>query len=138
MERKVGECNQWNAFGQCSKGDSCSFSHDLASGNRCDQRRGGQSTSLAPKAQAQTDGKIPQKVQAAEGKFLPAQEARFRADISLRESVRTRRVIIGTLSCVSKTSLNQDAHMAKHADSDTWRLMGSPAKSRRKVVQLPY
>ena len=27
-ERKVEECYQWKAHGQCSKGDSCSFSHD--------------------------------------------------------------------------------------------------------------
>ena len=40
----------------------------------------------------------------------------------------------GTLQCVSITSLNQDAHLAKNADSDTLRLMGIPAKSRRKVV----
>ena len=34
VERKVGEC-QWKAHGQCSKEDSCSFSHDLlAFGNK--------------------------------------------------------------------------------------------------------
>ena len=27
VERQVGECHQWKATGQCSKGDSCSFSH---------------------------------------------------------------------------------------------------------------
>ena len=31
VERKVGECFQWKAHGQCSKGDSCSFIHELAS-----------------------------------------------------------------------------------------------------------
>ena len=39
--RKVGECCQWKAIGQCSKGDSCSFSHDPASGSRRDQRQEG-------------------------------------------------------------------------------------------------
>ena len=38
VERKVGECHQWKAIGQCSEGDSCSFLHDPATGNRCDQR----------------------------------------------------------------------------------------------------
>ena len=34
VERTVGECCQWKANGQCSKGDSCSFSHDkIASGS---------------------------------------------------------------------------------------------------------
>ena len=30
----MGECYQWEAIGQCSKGDSCSFSHDPASEKR--------------------------------------------------------------------------------------------------------
>ena len=28
VERKVSECFPWKAPGQCSEGDSCSFSHD--------------------------------------------------------------------------------------------------------------
>ena len=41
VERKVGECVQWKAHGQCAKGDSCSFTHDTpASGHKdCSQRR---------------------------------------------------------------------------------------------------
>ena len=39
VEMKAGECYQWKANRQCSEGDSCSFSHDPASGNRRDQRR---------------------------------------------------------------------------------------------------
>ena len=57
----MGECYQWKATGQCSKGDSCSFRHCPASGNRCDQRHEGQSSSRASKAKAQTDGKRPSK-----------------------------------------------------------------------------
>ena len=30
VEGKVGECFQWKSNAQCSKGDSCSFSHELA------------------------------------------------------------------------------------------------------------
>ena len=60
VERKAGECYQWKTNGQCSKGDSCSFSHDPASGNRReDQRRTGQSSSPAPNVKAKTDGEIP-------------------------------------------------------------------------------
>ena len=42
--------------------------------------------------------------------------------------------------CVTLASLNPDARMATNVDSDMLRLMGRPAKSRRKVlekVQLP-
>ena len=61
VERKVRECYQWKASGQCSKGDSCSFSHDPASGNRSGQRQEGQTSSLAPEAKSHIDGKIPSK-----------------------------------------------------------------------------
>ena len=46
--------------------------------------------------------KYPRKVQATDGKAVLEQEERIRAEISLKESVRTRHVIIGTLPCVSQ------------------------------------
>ena len=56
VERKVGECYQWNANGQCSRGDSKSFGYDPAFGNkRKDQRRKGQRSSPAPNSKARTD-----------------------------------------------------------------------------------
>ena len=58
-----------------------SFSHDPASGYRRDQGREGQSSSPAPKAKAQTDGKDSlEKVQAAEEIALLEQEERFHAE----------------------------------------------------------
>ena len=60
------------------------------------------------------------------------QEVRFRAEISLGESVRIRHVIFGTLPCVSLTSLNQDAHMAINADSDMLRRRKKPSKKSKK------
>ena len=75
-----------------------------------------------------------QKVQASVVKVLLEKDAELRVDISMVESVRTRYVIFGTLPCVSRTSLNQDANVAKKADFDTLRLMGGPVRSRRKVV----
>ena len=59
VEEKVGECFQWKAQGQCSKTDSCRFSHDPpASGNRgSSQRRKRRSFSPASNSKAkQTDG----------------------------------------------------------------------------------
>ena len=63
--------------------------------------------------------RYPEKLQVAEMKSLLEKEAELRVDIFLGETVRTRHVIIGTLRCVSITSLNQDARMATNADSDT-------------------
>ena len=54
VERKVGECFQWKAHGQCSKGESCRFSHDTnASGNSGgSQRPTGRPSSPAPSSKA--------------------------------------------------------------------------------------
>ena len=67
--RRVGECYQWKANGQCSKGDSCSFRHEPAYGQRC---AGGPKEQSCLKAKAQTDGKIPSKssISAGESPFL--------------------------------------------------------------------
>ena len=86
---------------------------------------------LHQKRRRRLTGKYPQKVQEAQGRALLEQEERFRSEISLGKSVRIRHVNVGTLPCDSITSPN----MATNADSDTLRLMGSPAKSRRKVVR---
>ena len=89
----------------------------------------GQSYSPAPKAQTQIDGKKPSKGSGLRG-WSPSGKGGRIADRHFRwESVRTHHVIVGAI-----TSLNQDANMAKNADSDTLRLMGSPEKSRRKIV----
>ena len=77
-------------------------------------------------------GRYPQKVQAAEERALLEQEERVRAEITSVESVRIRHVILGTFPYVKITSLNQDASVATNADSDTLRLVGSPAKNRKK------
>ena len=54
-----------------------------------------------------------QKVQVAEEKVRLERDTELRADISLRESARTCHVVIGTLQCVSITSLNQDANIPR-------------------------
>ena len=51
VDSKVGECYQWKTTGQCSRGDSCSFSHGSNRGQKA------QSSSPAPKTQTQTDGR---------------------------------------------------------------------------------
>ena len=60
VEWKVGERFQWKAHGQCSKGDSCSFSHDLlVPGNSgSGQRRKGRSSLPPSHSKAKrTDGR---------------------------------------------------------------------------------
>ena len=90
---------------------------------------------LHQKRRHRLTGRYPRRVQAAEERALLEQEERFRAEISLGERKHVRHVIFGTLPCVSISSLHQDANVATNVDSSAMlRLMGSPVKSRRKVV----
>ena len=59
VERKVGDCWQWQATGQCSKGDSCGFHHGVrASGNGSELHKQKEWTSSpAPNSKATKDGK---------------------------------------------------------------------------------
>ena len=64
VDRKVGACYQWTTNGQCSKGDSCSFGHEPASGNGREAHKAkGRSSSPAANSKAKTDGEgeIPSK-----------------------------------------------------------------------------
>ena len=102
VERKVGECFQWKAHGQFSKGDSCSFSHDTkASGNSGgDQRPKGRSSPASHSKAKQTDGE-----KATKRKIL-TREVRFCVDLKfVKKKKKKRRVIFGIFPCVKIASL---------------------------------
>ena len=139
VERKMGECFQWKAPGQCSKGDSCSFSHDeLAQGDLCSgQRQNRRSSSPALNSKDWRRGEKCSKT-GQEGSSSDKKGAKFRA---VTKIVKIRHVDSGILPCVTTTSLRPDTYMEKHVSSDMLRLMKSPANSQRKVVrkeQLRY
>ena len=102
----MGECYQWRANGQCSKGDPCSFSDDrLASGNSGGgRRRKGRSSSPAPKAKAQTDEREVKYTKTSGNKEENSSDkkrAKFHDDTGF---VKNRYVNFGTLPCVKTTS----------------------------------
>ena len=127
MERKVGECYHWKAIGQCSKGDSCSFIHDLSvwKQTRSETKR---SVPLCAKFEGTrlTERNHPKGQASGRKSFWKRRSNCVPKFPWVKESVRTRHVIICTLPCVSITSLNQDAH----ADSDTFD--GQPRKKSKK------
>ena len=101
VERKVGECFQWKAHGQCSRGDSCSFTHDLLdSGNKVkSQRRKGRSSSPASirrQNRLTARDKNPHRDQAVNRKTRYIR-AKFHANSN---SVKIRHVNSGILPCV--------------------------------------
>ena len=136
VERKVGECYQWKATGQCSRGDSCSFSHGQASGNRRDRGQKAQWSSPARKARTQTDGGKPSKGSGLRGDSFSGKKGRKAGHkFPQRKVWWIRRLILGILPYVKIPSLNRDANTATNVCSDVLRLMGGRVKSRRKVVE---
>ena len=97
VERKVRECSQLKSEKiRCSRGDSCSFSHGSIRGQRKEYSR---ALLLQMRSHRLTE-ENPRKVLVPEEKALLEEKAECRAKISSNESVRTRRVIIGTLPYV--------------------------------------
>ena len=92
---------------QCSRGDSCSFSHGSNRGQRKEYNR---ALLLQMRSHKLTE-ENPRNVLVPVEKALLEEKAESRAKISSNESVRTRRVIIGTLPYVEITSLRRDAYM---------------------------
>ena len=78
VERKVGECLQWQRNRQCARGDSCSFTHDSVSGNTYEShRRKDQSSSPAPDTEGKTDGQKQLKRSGSRGQSLSRGKGRF-------------------------------------------------------------
>ena len=110
VARKVGEYFQWKAHGQCSKGDSCSFSHDkLLQGDlNGGQKRKRRPSSPTPNSKAKTDEgeKILKNIRRQSGKLFKQEE---QDSMPLQKTVKTnRRVHFGILPCVKTTSLRLD------------------------------
>ena len=137
VDRKVGECFRSKAHGQCSKGDSRSFSHDrLAQGDLYGgQRRQGRSSSPPPNSKAKTDEgeKNPEKTLG--NRERSSSDRRSEIPCSYKNCKKTLHVNFGILPCLKTTSLRLDANMDVHVSSDMLRLRRSPARSQRKVVR---
>ena len=137
-ERKPTWRGKWESVfsGQCSKGDSCTFSHDIqASGNSSGaQRRKGRSSSPASHSKAkQTDG---------EGQ-TPSEESGNR-DESLsykRSKIPSYRNCNNPSCCSWHPPVSQNCKsetgckFSNKCFFDMLRRRRSPAKSQRKVVR---
>ena len=116
-ERKVGECFQWKANGQCSKGNSCCFNHGSHSGQRA------QSSSSTSRAPTQTDGRKPYRCGSPRGASSSGLKGKRPCKKNSEERAQNRRVTSGTLPCVKITCLNLDASMVTSVIIYTLRLV---------------
>ena len=126
VERIMGECCQWKATGQCSRRDCCSFSHGSNRGQRA------QSSSSAPKAQTQIDGRKPSKGFGPEGESPSGRKGLEACKHFLKGTCSNSSCNYWHLSACQTTNLYRDANSATNVCSDTLRLMGSPKKVEEK------
>ena len=134
VERKVGKCFQWKAHGQCSKGDSCSFSHDrLAQRDLCSvQRRKGRSSSPTPSWRPRLTN---ERQKSSKRSREDSSSDKKNKNPCRYKNCKIRHVDLGILSCVKTTSLRPDAFMEENVSSDMLRLRRCPANSKRKMVR---
>ena len=121
LREEVGECHQWKATGQCSRGESCSVSHREVVVDRKHNR-----PLLLQKRRHRLTEETPRKVWVPGDTLLLEEMGRKRAKKSSKKSARIRRVTIGILPHVKITSLYRDAKSATNVCLDTLRLKGSP------------
>ena len=139
--RKIRECFQWKAHGQCSKGDSCSFSHDpQACGDKGKgQRRKRRSSSPASNSKAKrTDGEEHKSSQGS-GNKQEKLERQERIPCRFRRCKNPSCGFWHPPVCLNNKSENI-VYMATNAVSDMLRQKESPTRSRKRVVrkdQLP-
>ena len=121
--KKVGECFQWKAQGQCSKGDSCRFSHDKqASGNSGGGKGQRRKKTIVLSRTTQRQNRLTEKM--ATKREIFTREVSFSVDTKI---VIIRRVSSGILPCVWTTSLKRLC---------LWRHMPFPTCwGRRKAQQ---
>ena len=136
IERKAGECFQWKAHGQCSKGDSCSFTwhSSLWKQWRRPETKGTIVFSCIPfegKTDWRRGTKTLKRIRQQRGKLF-----RQKSEIPCRfKFCKTRHVSSGILPCVRITSMNKYVFFATNAISDLSRQKESPTKGQRKEVQ---
>ena len=121
-QRSLGDCWQWKANGQCSKGDDCRFRHEK------DKRAKSTQPNPSPGSSTQQNVKNASRVQEAEaqvGKWLDC-----RARITSQELAQFHSVKNGILWSACSTSQKMDVNLGISALMRTARLTNSQARSR--------
>ena len=127
-QRSLGDCWQWKANGQCSKGDNCSFRHDTNKRAKSTQPNPSPASSTKQNVKMHREPRVPE-AEAQVGKWLNC-----RARITSKELAPLRSVKNGILRSACSTSPKRDAGLVKSALTRIARLKNSPAKGLKRMV----
>ena len=128
-QRTLGDCWQWKANGQCSKGDKCSFRHDI------NERAKTTQPNPSPRSSTQLNERNASRTRSPRGKS-PSVEECFDclARITSKELAPIHSVNSGILQDACSTSLRVVAYLVKSALMHIARLMNSLAKGLKLMV----
>ena len=132
-QRSLKDCWQWKANGQCSKGDSCSFRHDL------NKRAKSTQPNFSPRSSTQQSVKNASRTRSPRRRSPSGKMARLPCKDYLKGTCTTPFCEKCILQSACSTSQKMDADLGKSALMHTARLMNSPAKGvKRKVTKVQW
>ena len=124
-QRSLGDCWQWKAKGQCSKGDICSFRHDI------NKRAKSTQPNPSPSSSTQQNERNASRTLSPRGRSPSGRMSRCLARRTSQELAQLRSVKNGS-ACF--TSPKMGADLAKSALTHTARLTNSLARSLKRIV----
>ena len=127
-QRTPGDCWQWKATGQCSRGDTCSFRHDV------NERAKPTQPNSSRRSSTRQNEKMHREPEVVEAEAQVEECLDCRARITSKELVPLYSVKSGILQNACSTSPRRDAVLGKSALVRIARLMNSPAKGLKRMV----
>ena len=128
-QRILGECWQWKANGQYSKGDNCSFRHNMNRRAKSTQPNPSQRDLLRSR-----ERKMHREPEVAEEGVLVEECLDGPARSTLEELAITHSVKSGTCQNACSTIPRMDADLGKSALMHTVRLMNSLVKGTKRMM----
>ena len=127
-QRILGDCWQWETNGQCSKGDNCSFRHDINKRAKMTQ------PNPSPSSFMQQNEKKASKTRSPRGRSPNGIMFRWPCKDYLKELAPIHSVKSGTLQNACSTRPRVVADLGKSALMHIARLMNSLAKGLKRMV----
>ena len=128
VQRILGDCWQWETNGQCSRGDNCSFRHDINKRGKMTQ------SNPSPNSFMQQNERNASRTRSPRGKSPSGRMSRWPARITSKELAPIHSVKSGTLQNACSTRPRVVADLGKSARMHIVRLMNNLVKGPKRMM----
>ena len=128
VQRILGDCWQWEANGQCVKGDNCSFRHDM------DKRGKSSPSNPSPNSFKQQSERKPSRTRSLRGKSPSGRNFRLPCKDSLKGTCTNSFCDSGTLQNACSARPRVVADLGKSARMHIVRLMNNLVKCPKRMM----